>query len=206
MCVMPNRIFLLSPARCGGKRASLVVNDRAEFDLARRLRDPAGVELGELFSFLSGLYFRGKLAYARAFCRPPHGIVGTLVITPNRGLLAAETLITLRELRRFARAPIDKDSPRYRRPLVRDAKRLAGALDSSCEVVLLGSIATAKYVDLLADCFGDRLRFPAEFVGRGDMSRGGLMLRCVAARHELQYIAANGANRTGPRPGCFAKV
>jgi len=38
------------------------------------------------------------------------------------------------------------------------------------------------YVGALAAAFGDRLRFPVEFVGRGDMSRGGLLLRSGAVR------------------------
>ena len=45
------------------------------------------------------------------------------------------------------------------------------------QFVLLGSVATDKYVGPLLDVFGDRLYFPATFAGRGDMSRGGLLLR-----------------------------
>ena len=67
----PPRIFLLSPANCGGIRAKIVASPAATFDLATRLRSPAGAPLGEVFSFVSGLYFRGKLAYARRFARPP---------------------------------------------------------------------------------------------------------------------------------------
>ena len=48
--------------------------------------------------------------------------------------------------------------------------------------------------------FGDRLRFPVDFVGRGDMSRGGLMLRCAVDRRELPYIAVAGAIVNGKRP------
>jgi hypothetical protein len=66
--------------------------------------------------------------------------------------------------------------------------------------VLLGSIATGKYVDLLLEVFGDSLRFPSDFAGRGDMSRGGLLLRCVDARRELAYAPIDGAPRHGPRP------
>ena len=53
-----------------------------------------------------------------------------------------------------------------------------------CEIVLLGSIASGKYVELLQPVFGNRLVFPPAFVGRGDMSRGGLLLRCVSAGEE----------------------
>jgi hypothetical protein len=55
-------------------------------------------------------------------------------------------------------------------------------------------------VDVLTEVFGERLRFPIEFVGRGDMSRGGLLLRSVRAREELIYVPVVGAVRHGPRP------
>jgi hypothetical protein len=67
-------------------------------------------------------------------------------------------------------------------------------------VVLLGSIASDKYVNVLLDIFGEALLFPREFVGRGDMSRGGLMLRQVEDREELEYIPVAGAVRRGGRP------
>ena len=70
----PRRIFLLSPARSDGERAKLLVRREARFDLALRLRSKAGVPLGEVYTFLSGLYFRGKLAYARSFGRAPNGV------------------------------------------------------------------------------------------------------------------------------------
>ena len=172
------RVFLLSPAHCGGLRARMACNPNAEFELACRLRSE-GVSLGEMFTFLSGLYFRGKIAYATAFMRPPRDLPGVFVITPNRGLLPANTVITLKDLRAFGEVDIDEENPRYRRPLIRDAQRLAEATGPKCEIVLLGSVATSKYVGALLQVFGPRLRFPCEFVGRGDMSRGGLMLRCA---------------------------
>ena len=194
------RLFLLSPARCGGKRAELVYNDRAQFQLALKLREPGGVPIGEVFSFLSGLYFRGKLAYARKFGAPTRETAGAYAITSNRGLLPVDTPITLRELKAFGDVDIDSDDPRYRAPLERDARALQRATGPDCEVVLLGSVASGKYVNVLLEIFGDRLRFPAEFVGRGDMSRGGLMLRCVADGRELSYIPVLGAVRNGKRP------
>ncbi len=199
--VPPSRVFLLSPAHCGGERAQLVFNERARFDLARRLRTPAGAPLGDVFSFLSGLYFRGKLAYAQAFARPPATLGGVYVITPSDGLQLASAPVDLARLRRFARVDINADDPRYRRPLLRDTRRLAAVIGPGCEVVLLGSIATGKYVDPLLAALGDQLRFPSDFVGRGDMSRGGLLLRCVRAGLELPYVAVNGAGRRrGARP------
>jgi len=195
-----HRVFLLSPAHCGGERARLVFNEQAEFPLARRLRSAGGAPLGEVFSFLSGLYFRGKLTYAEAFAAPPAGAPGVLVITTTDGLRPPSEAVTLDGLRRYARGSIDARDDRYRRALVRDARTLAEAAGPACEVVLLGSIATGKYVDLLLEVFGAALRFPSDFAGRGDMSRGGLLLRCVDARRELAYVPLDGAPRHGPRP------
>jgi hypothetical protein len=193
---MTNRVFLLSPAYAGGQRARMIMSERAQFDLARRLRSDQRPSLGEVFTFLSGLYFRGKLAYANAFS-PPGAV---LVITPTRGLIPAATPIGLDDLREFAEVDIDEADPRYRKPLERDVKRLAKKLAPDDEVILLGSVATGKYVDILLEHFGQRLCFPADFVGRGDMSRGGLLLRCAVDRTELAYISIAGAVRKGKRP------
>jgi hypothetical protein len=201
----PRRIFLLSPANCSGRRAKMILSDRASFDLAQRIRKPEGVAIGEAFAFVSGLYFKGKLAYALTFARPPEpGLEltgsGALVITPTAGLRPVETRITADAIRAFATVDIATNEPRYRTPLVQSAHALAGAIGDECQVVLLGSIASAKYVDVLTEVFGDRLLFPSEFVGRGDMSRGGLLLRCVRAGEELDYVPVAGAVRHGARP------
>ena len=194
------RIFLLSPAYAGGERARMVMSERAQFDLARRLRSSEGVSLAEVFTFLSGLYFRGKIAYANAFARVKNGASGVLVITPTRGLVDAASRIGLDDLSEFAEGDIDLADPRYRKPLERDARKLAKRLTPKCEVVLLGSIASKKYVEVLLAHFGNQLRFPGDFVGRGDMSRGGLLLRCAADRQELNYISVQGAVLHGVRP------
>jgi hypothetical protein len=194
-----NRIFLLSPANASGVRASIVLNPTAEFDLAIRLREP-GAPLGEIFAFISGLYFRGKLSYSKRFAHPPPGIYGSMVITSRRGLLAPETVICPGDLRHFAAVPIDPEDRRYRDPVQRAARVLAQAITSDCEVVLLGSVASPKYTEPLAAIFGSRLMFPSAFVGRGDMSRGGLMLRCVRAGTELEYIPISGLSLRGSRP------
>lgn len=194
------RIFLLSPAYAGGERARVILSDRAQFDLAKRLRRKEGATIAEVFTFLSGLYFRGKIAYANAFARCPKGLCGVFVITPTRGLVDATTKIDIDDLREFAQVDIDADDPRYRKPLERDARRLTKKLSPQSDVVLLGSIATGKYVDVLLTNFRERLCFPVDFVGRGDMSRGGLLLRCAADRQELQYIAVAGAVVSGKRP------
>ncbi len=183
----------------------MVASPSAGFDLAVRLRSPGGAPLGDVFSFVSGLYFRGKLAYARRFARPPDPddpVVagGVLVITPSAGLRSAETPLTLESFNAFARVPIAADNASYREPLVRGARAVDRAAGPDCEVVLLGSVASGKYVELLLPIFGDRLLFPPDFTGRGDMSRGGLMLRCVAADLELPYVPLRGAVRHGARP------
>jgi hypothetical protein len=205
------KIFLLSPANCGGRRARLVQSPNASFALAQRLRSPEGAPLGEVFSFVSGLYFRGKLAYARRFARPPTpddplSADGVLVITPNAGLRAADTPVTLDSLRGFAAVDIDCDNAAYRAPLEQGCRALHQAIGPDCDVVLLGSVASGKYVDVLLPIFGERLLFPPAFVGRGDMSRGGLMLRCVAGGIELEYGPLAGAIRRGSRPPKLAPV
>ena len=201
----PARIFLLSPAHCGGERARLLFRDGADFDLARRVRRAPGVPLGEVFSFLSGLYFRGKLAYAQAFAAPPAGLAGVYVITPNEGLRRADEPVDLARLRRFAQVDIDADDARYHRPIRRDARQLAAILGQADEVILLGSVATGKYIDPLLGAFGASLAFPSAFVGRGDMSRGGLLLRSAAAGTELDYVPVGGTARRGGRPPRLAQ-
>lgn len=196
-------VFLLSPANCGGNRARIVMSGRASFDLAVRLRSTEGAPLGEVFSFLSGLYFRGKLAYGRTFACLPDGLEmeggGVFIITPNAGLRSPDTAVTLDAIRGFAGVDVSIDNPQYRVPLERSARVLATEI-GECPVVLLGSIASPKYVDVLLEIFGARLLFPGAFVGRGDMSRGGLLLRCVASGEELSYIPVLGAVRKGTRP------
>lgn len=195
---MPTRVFLLSPASSTGRRSQLLLARGARSPLAARLR-AEGAPVGEVMSFLSSLYFRGKLSYAQRFAAPPRGCAGVQVITADRGLLAPETPIRLGDLRAFARVPIDADNHRYAQPLRESARAWRAQLPALAEVVLLGSIATAKYVDVLAEVFGRGLLFPSDFVGRGDMSRGGLLLRSAQAGLELGYRALDGAVRRGPR-------
>jgi hypothetical protein len=193
------RIFLLSPAFAGGKRGELVMREGASFSLARRLRTAEGAELGEVFSFLSGLYFRGKMAYVRRFSAPPEGLPGALVITPTRGLVPPDAPIGIDVLREFAGGAVELHNRLYRDTLETHARALAEHAGDAL-MVLLGSIASGKYVDVLAAIYGERLVFPAAFVGRGDMSRGGLMLRAAESGEELEYVPILGATRHGARP------
>ena len=202
---MPQTVFLLSPAHCGGKRAQLLFEPRSAFDLAVRLRG-SGAPLGDVFAFLSGLYFRGKLAYARAFQQTQSGRQGVLVIVPGDGLVAASRRVTLEDLRRIAAVGVTPGEAAFETPFARDAARLARRLGADDRVVLLGSIATPKYAAILESTLGTRLHFPAAFVGRGDMSRGGLLLRHAREIQELDYVPLVGAVRHGTRPPRLAKL
>ena len=205
VAVCTNRVFLLSPANAAGKRAQLLLRQDAVSGLAERLKN-GGLPLGEAFSFISGLYFRGKLAYASAFANPPDGAPGVLVITACAGLMSPDALMTQSALCEISAAPVDASEPRYRIPLERDARSFHKQLGNNCEVVLLGSVATPKYVEPLLAIFGDKLVFPSEFAGRGDMSRGGLMLRCVREKVELTYVPIATGRRHGPRPAKLPKI
>lgn len=178
----------------------MILSERATFALARRLRGRSGATIGEVFTFLSGLYFRGKVAYANAFARPFPKSSGVMVITPTRGLVEAHKIIRSNDLMEFAEVDIHQNDPRYREPLERDARSLAKKLSPQSDVVLLGSIATGKYAEVLLKHFGTQLCFPRDFVGRGDMSRGGLLLRSAHDRLELDYIPVAGAIVNGRRP------
>jgi hypothetical protein len=185
-----NRVFLLSPAHCNGVRARWLLRHDGRSELAQRLRSETGAPIGEVFTFLSALYFRGKLTYARTFVQAPAASTGVAIITPTAGLLPCEAPIRIAQLRGFSRVPISVKNPRYRNSLCRSAHDLANTIGPACEVVLLGSVASTKYLSLLLPIFGARLRVPAQFIGLGDMSRGGLLLRCVREKRELDYIAA----------------
>ena len=186
-------IFLLSPAFCGGRRAAILLNPKSPAVTSRALR--AGtLSLGSAFTFMSGLYFRGKLAYAERFGR-------ALVITPTRGLQPPSMPFNLALLREFAVGDVSLESPIYRAALERDIQAMAKQLTRGSQVVLLGSVASGKYVDVLLPILGDRLRYPTAFVGRGDMSRGGVMLRSAASGDELEYGPLTaGVRPRGPRP------
>ncbi len=151
----------------------------------------ARLTLGDAFSFCSGLYFRGKITYARRFAPE-----ATLVITPTRGLQPPDTVVTADLIREFAGVDIASDDVRYREPLERDLRALAARLPAGARVVLLGSVATGKYVDVLVRSLGRTLHFPPSFVGRGDMSRGGLLLRHAARRRRAGLLGARAERQT----------
>jgi hypothetical protein len=146
------------------------------------------------------LYFRGKVAYVEAFRAAPVGIPPGRVIVPGVGLTPLDAAISIEQLRTIAGVPVAEDNPVYRETLLSSARLLDQHAGPACTYVLLGSVASAKYTEPLLQIFGERLLFPADFVGRGDMSRGGLMLRCARSGMELPYVPVRGALTHGARP------
>jgi hypothetical protein len=199
MVVSSNRIFLLSPAKAGGRRYSFLLRENADFDLAIKLRAGAAT-IGEVYSFISGLYFRGKMAYAGAFPAAPIGLPPCLIMVPGAGLVSPETLTNIELLRAISQIDVSESNPVFKNPLLDAASLLHLQTAEACSYVLLGSVASGKYTAPLLEIFGDKLLFPADFVGRGDMSRGGLMLRSARDGKELTYIPVQGAQVRGVRP------
>lgn len=186
---MNSTIFLLSPASLSGIRAKQLASPRASFAAAQMFRSPEGIPIAEAFAFMSALYFRGKIAYARRFASPPRSLPGEgiFVIAPGFGLVPPDWPITLERFKVLRKTPVDVRNRRYRRTLEEHARVIAAHLDAGSRVILLGSIATGKYVDILWPVFGSRLLFPRSFVGLGDMSRGSIMLRAARSGVELEY-------------------
>jgi hypothetical protein len=185
----PPTVFLLSPASLNGERARQLLDPGARFAAAALYRSPEGVPVADAFTFVSSLYFRGKIAYARHFAAaaPVLPVLPVLIIAPGFGLVPPDWRITAARMKKLRRTPVDVASNAYSRPLREHAAALCDALPAASRVVLLGSIATGKYVDLLEPVFGRRLLFPSEFVGAGDMRRGALLLRAVREGRELEY-------------------
>ncbi len=193
---MRDAVFLLSPARCGGERAAQLA--RSTRSALGRTLHAGGASIGDVFTWLSALYFRGKLTYARRFAAPPPTRPGVLIMAAGLGLRSPDAPLSAALL--HAMGQVDIESPTFVAPLRRDAALLDHLCGPNTRVVLLGSIATGKYLDTLLAIFGPRLLFPADFVGRGDMSRGGLLLRAAASGDELAYRPVLGATRRGTRP------
>lgn len=202
------RLFLLSPATLNGLRAKQLTSPRAKFALAQQYQTESGVPIADAFAFMSALYFRGKIAYARRFAVPSPviGGDGIFIITSGYGLVPPDWRITEERMKRMRRIDIDADARNYVKPLREHANLISRALenDEGAEVVLLGSVATGKYVDVLWPILGMRLRFPIAFAGLGDMARGGLMLRAARTGTELEYTTLD-SNRKR-LPGATGKM
>jgi hypothetical protein len=187
----PGKIFLLSPASLTGERARQLLAPAARSETARQMRSPEGAPLEEVFTFISSLYFRGKLTYARHFAAPPAGFPregSVLVIAPGYGLVPPEWRIDPERTEILRNTPVDLRCSAYVEPMRRHLQALHDHIPASTPVVLLGSVATGKYVDLLEPVFGERLLFPGIFAGAGDMRRGSLLLRAVREGEELDYV------------------
>lgn len=205
---MPPKLFLLSPANPSGLRAKMLTSPRAMFDAAVRYRSAEGVPIADAFAFMSSLYFRGKIAYAKRFAVPSPAVGGDgiFVITSGFGLVPPDWALTEERMKRMRKIDVDVATRSYVKPLKDHALLLARALEPETEVVLLGSVATGKYVDVLWPILGDKLRFPTLFAGLGDMSRGGLMLRAAREGRELQYTTLDAPrHRTTPGTGKMPK-
>jgi hypothetical protein len=178
-------VFVLSPASVKGLRAKQLISERASFEAAQLYRSPEGVPIALAFTFMSQLYFRGKITYALTFAKAED----IHVIAPGFGLVPPDWMITPDRMKVLQRTEVDARQKNYRKPLERDARELHERIEHDTQVVLLGSIASGKYVDILLPVFGQRLKFPEAFAGLGDMSRGGLLLRAARAQRELEYVS-----------------
>lgn len=200
------KLFFLSPASLGGLRAKQLTSPRAKFDLAVRYRLEGGVPVGDAFAFMSSLYFRGKIAYARAFAVPSPivGGDGIFIITSGYGLVPPDWRLNEERFKRMKKIDVDASTRSYTKPLREHAELLHRALEPDAQVILLGSVATGKYVDVLRPILGERLRFPKVFAGLGDMARGGLMLRAARAGKELEYTTLDAPRHR--QPGTSGKM
>jgi hypothetical protein len=188
-------VFLLSPANLSGKRGQMVMNPDAGFALARALRSEDGAPLAAVFSFVSGLYFRGKLSYAKAFGHAKAGLGSAYVMVAGGGLCSPDEAVTLSRLRDWQTVSVSEHNPHFTAPLQRHASLLLDRHDAATRFVLLGSVASNKYVAPLLEVFSERLFFPVDFAGMGDMSRGALMLRAARDGQELAYAPVVGTAR-----------
>ena len=164
----------------------MLFNPEARFELAKALRTAGGAPLGEVYSFVSGLYFRGKASYATKFADstlPP----GAWVITPGGGLCALGERVTAARLQGWQQVQVSERNPHFTAPLVRHVCALADQASADVRFVLLGSVASKKYVLPLLESLGPRLFYPTQFAGLGDMARGALLLRCAKEGRELEY-------------------
>jgi len=110
----------------------MVLRQNSAMPLAVALQEHR-LTLGAAFAFMSGLYFRGKLAYAEAF---DPGLARTFVITPTRGLQSPRLVVNAELLEEFAEVDIDAEEERYRAALELDAAELAARLPDESRVVL----------------------------------------------------------------------
>lgn len=184
------RVFLLSPASLGGVRGRRILAGQGDAPLVAALHGGGTVPLGDVYAFISSLYYRGKRAYAQAFAHRSGGDPAVYAITPGRGLVADHHPVDLATVEIFAGIDVDPADEAYAAPLRKTAEGLLHTLPDDAAVVLLGSLATPKYLGPLGDVLGPRLLAPRIFAGMGDMQRGSTLLRAVRDGVELDYVEA----------------
>jgi hypothetical protein len=191
------KVFVISPATAHGPRALSLRRPDSHSTLARQLKEE-GVPLGDVFTFLSGLYFRGKLEYARAFAHPPGDEGGGVyIITMTDGLVSPDARISVQDLERYALCP--EGTAAAMSTLEATARAVLKHIGSEGDVILLGSVGTGKYTNLLAPIFGERLLFPRDVLHIGQLARGALFLNRARERRELEYIPVAEIIRAGRR-------
>ncbi len=153
-----HRIFLLSPANARESEGQRLLHSTAPSELAVRLRQ-SGVRLGDVYQHISSLYFRGKLSTHQVSAIPLSRLRACRYIT-GTGLMLPETLIRFDEFRQLSAISIDASNERYRQSLIADLMRLREMAGVHVDIILLGSIATSKYVDPIANVFGERVLVP----------------------------------------------
>jgi hypothetical protein len=188
-------IFLLSPARLDGERGRALLDGKGASALMGELRSAHGCSVEAVFCFVSSLYFRGKAAYARAFGVRTAPLPSAYVMTAGGGLLSLDEPVTVARLEGWSRVAVSPDNPHFVAPLLRHATGLLDACDQATRFVLLGSVASRKYVGPLLDVFGERLLYPSELAGRGDMARGKLLLAAAREQRELGYASVRDLQR-----------
>lgn len=183
----PSTLFLLSPANLGGERARLLTSAQARFPAAARYRQ-GGLTIGEAFAWISSLYFRAKLHYARRFGSLATGSA-VLVIAPGFGLVPEDWPLSSDRWRRLRRVPVDPRRPAFRRPLATACDELRQRLSADDRIVFLGGLSAERYLSVLGPALGPHLLIPRDFVSRGQMQRGSLLLRAIRDDEELVYAS-----------------
>jgi len=173
----------------------MLLRPDGKLELSKALRSEHGAPLGEVFSFVSSLYFRGKASYARTFGHAAGGRQSALVMTAGGGLCSLDESVTEQRLAAWQRNAVHEHNPHFTAPLVRHASELVDASSEDARFILLGSVASHKYVVPLLEVFGTRLLYPVSFAGLGDMSRGSLLLRAIRDGIELDYEPVRLAKR-----------
>ena len=146
----PSRVFLLSPANCGGLRARMMLSPTAQFDAgaaaAERRRRAArrGLQLRQRPVLPRQARVRAAVRAAAGSRRP---VVGRRRARHHAERGPARRRHGASRSRRSGHSrtgDIDLRNAAYRVPLEQSATALRDAIGPDCEVVLLGSIASGS--------------------------------------------------------------